>query len=195
MARGVSAPGAPRCPGDGFDSRSVLPDLLTGSRLVLGPLFAVLLFWAPTGAFVVSGLAAATDFLDGRLARRLGQGSDRGAVLDVVCDAVFVLTGLTALAWAGVLSVALPIAAGSLAPRIGARLGWAPELRGGADLVARLGRCDGARRGRAELRRRLRRRGVRCARNPPLVDSGERVGRADQRRPDRLTLVRWAQLA
>ncbi|MDG2308347.1 MAG: CDP-alcohol phosphatidyltransferase family protein [Candidatus Binatia bacterium] len=111
MARGVSAPGAPRCPGDGFDSRSVLPDLLTGSRLVLGPLFAVLLFWAPTGAFVVSGLAAATDFLDGRLARRLGQGSDRGAVLDVVCDAVFVLTGLTALAWAGVLSVALPIAA------------------------------------------------------------------------------------
>lgn len=90
---------------------AILPDLLTGSRLVLGPLFVWTFPLSPTWAFVLGLVAATTDFVDGRLARRLGAGSARGAVLDVTGDAVFVLSGLGALAWAGVLSWALPIAA------------------------------------------------------------------------------------
>ena len=88
-----------------------LPDLLTGSRLLLGPLFVAVYPASPMGGLVIACVAAGTDFFDGKLARRLGGGSTRGAALDVVGDAVFVLCGLGALAWAGVLSFALPVAA------------------------------------------------------------------------------------
>ena len=91
--------------------RARLPDLLTGVRLVLGPLFVGLLPGSPLPAFLVAIVASVSDFVDGKLARRLGVGSTRGAILDVVCDGVFVLCGLVALAWAGTLSWALPAAA------------------------------------------------------------------------------------
>ncbi len=105
----MSVGGSSGAPGPGFGR--ILPDVLAGSRVVLGPLFAITLPAAPGAAFVLAGIAAATDFVDGRLARRLGSGSSRGAALDVIGDGVFVLSGLGALAWAGVLSWALPIAA------------------------------------------------------------------------------------
>ena len=119
---------------------AVLPDLLTGSRLVLGPAFVVLLPQAPAVAFLLAMLASLTDFFDGRLARRFGGGSARGAVLDVLGDAVFVLLGLGALAWHGVLSVALPVAAGvsllALARVWRARPpGTMPGPRGAADQI------------------------------------------------------------
>ena len=91
--------------------RARLPDLLTGVRLVLGPLFVGLLPGSPLPAFLVAIVASVSDFVDGKLARRLGVGSTRGAILDVVCDGVFVLCGLVALASAGTLSWALPVAA------------------------------------------------------------------------------------
>ena len=52
------------------------------------------------GLFVaaIAATAAATDFADGRLARRFGSASSRGAALDIVADAVFVLCALGALA-------------------------------------------------------------------------------------------------
>ncbi len=113
MSVGGSSPVPGEAPGGdpGSRSPSFLPDVLTGSRFVLGPLFALSLPSAPGLAFVLAGVAAATDFVDGRLARRLGGGSSRGAALDVVGDGVFVLCGLGALAWARVLAASLPVAA------------------------------------------------------------------------------------
>lgn len=126
--------------GEPSGDRSVWPNLLTGSRLLLGPLFAVVFSAAPGAAFVIALVAAATDFVDGRLARRLGVGSARGAVLDVVADAVFVLTGLGVLASAGVLSVTLPIGAAVSLSALG--VAWwrgparvASQVRGWPDLV------------------------------------------------------------
>lgn len=90
----------------------LLPDLLTLSRIALGPAFVVLLSTSPGAAVMVAAVAAVSDFVDGKLARRLGQASARGAILDVSSDAVFVLSALAALAWQGVLSPLLPLAAG-----------------------------------------------------------------------------------
>jgi len=87
-----------------------VPDLLTALRVLLAPVFVATLPDRPGIALAAAVLAAASDFVDGRLARRLGGGSRRGAALDVVADAVFVLTGFVALAASGVISPALPIA-------------------------------------------------------------------------------------
>jgi len=103
--------GAPREVREPGGRAAVLPDVLTGSRFVLGPLFAATFPVSPGLALAIAALAAATDFVDGRLARALGVGSRRGAALDVSADAAFVLIGLGVLARAGVLSVALPVAA------------------------------------------------------------------------------------
>jgi cardiolipin synthase len=58
----------------------------------------------------VAALAAVSDFVDGRLARRLHSTSRAGAVLDVLGDGVFVLCALFALATAGIVSRLLPVA-------------------------------------------------------------------------------------
>jgi len=107
----AGSPGGGAEIGGGWRIRAALPDLLTGLRMVLGPLFVIALPWSARAAFGLAVAASVTDFVDGRLARGLGVGSARGAVLDVVADAVFVLSGLTSLALLGVLSVALPVAA------------------------------------------------------------------------------------
>ena len=77
---------------------ALVPDLLTALRVVLAPVFVATLPERPGVALAVASLAAASDFADGRLARRFGGGSRRGAALDVVADAVFVLAGFAALA-------------------------------------------------------------------------------------------------
>lgn len=115
-----------------------LPDVLTGSRLLLGPVFVVVYPASPVGGFVIACAAAGTDFLDGRLARRLGSGSSRGAALDVVGDAVFVLCGLAALAWSGVISLALPVAAA--VSLLALARAWSGES--GAPVVAERGPAD-----------------------------------------------------
>jgi phosphatidylglycerophosphate synthase len=68
-----------------------LPDAITMSRLVLTAPFGYLLFagyghWPLFGVFA---LAAATDWLDGFTARRLGQVNPRGAWLDQMVDRAF----------------------------------------------------------------------------------------------------------
>ena len=68
-----------------------IPDVVTVSRLLLTVPFAYLLF-AGYGRWTlpaVYGLSAATDGLDGFLARRLGQVSPRGAWLDQMVDRGF----------------------------------------------------------------------------------------------------------
>ena len=75
-----------------------IPNTLTLLRIGLIPLFVVL-FWLPfqgtdllaAGVFL---LAAITDWLDGYLARRLGQTSRLGAFLDPVADKLIVAVAL-----------------------------------------------------------------------------------------------------
>lgn len=78
-----------------------LPNLLTLSRILLIPVF-VLLFWTPTpgrslAAAVVFVIAAATDLLDGYLARRRSQVTKLGRLLDPIADKLLVLSGLILL--------------------------------------------------------------------------------------------------
>ena len=83
---------------------------LSLSRLALAPLcvWAILESWWPV-ALLVFAAAVVTDFADGPLARRRGEVTAFGGVLDHVSDAVFVSSGLAALAWEGVVPVLLPV--------------------------------------------------------------------------------------
>jgi len=119
-----------------------LPSILSLLRIVLGPAFALSLEMSATLPLVIALLAAASDFVDGRLARRLGASSPAGAVLDVVGDGVFVLAALAALASVAVVSWLLPAAVAlaltglAIAWRRRARSspgGTAPAPRGPAD--------------------------------------------------------------
>jgi CDP-diacylglycerol--glycerol-3-phosphate 3-phosphatidyltransferase len=79
---------------------AVLPNLITEARLILSPLAAVLylinpdkLYWVAMLVFVV---VAATDKIDGYLARRLDMVTLLGKAIDPIVDKV--LVGLTLLA-------------------------------------------------------------------------------------------------
>ena len=78
-----------------------LPNLLSLSRLPLGGLFWVTLGPTPTDAVLplgVMALAAATDVLDGTIARRRGLSTaGMGSWLDPICDKLFVGAVLVAL--------------------------------------------------------------------------------------------------
>src|SRR5581483_7004643 len=83
------------------DANVNLPNLLTLGRILLIPVF-VLLFSVPTparsiAAAVVFVIAALTDLLDGYLARRRGQITKVGRLLDPVADKLLVLSGLILL--------------------------------------------------------------------------------------------------
>jgi cardiolipin synthase len=67
-----------------------IPNLLSCSRLVLAAGFVAA--GAPEARVGLIGAAAATDFLDGWLARRVRATSRWGALLDPIADRVFVLT-------------------------------------------------------------------------------------------------------
>jgi CDP-diacylglycerol--glycerol-3-phosphate 3-phosphatidyltransferase len=77
------------------------PNILTMLRIVLIPLFVIAYYWPrswgrelATALFI---LAATTDWLDGYLARKLGQYSHFGAFLDPVADKLMVAAALVLL--------------------------------------------------------------------------------------------------
>jgi phosphatidylglycerophosphate synthase len=71
---------------------------LTGLRLLCGPLLVLaLLSGRALAAALLFWIAVATDWLDGRIARRFGETSALGGFLDHVTDAAFVSLGLAAL--------------------------------------------------------------------------------------------------
>lgn len=89
-----------------------LPNALTVLRLVLVPVFVVLMFIEPNEGFgwrlagtVAFGLAILTDFFDGSLARRYGLVSNFGKIWDPIADkaltgaAFIVLSILGELPW------------------------------------------------------------------------------------------------
>jgi len=63
--------------------------------------------WVPAGLFV---FAAASDFLDGRLARGAGPVTRHGAVLDNLADVTFVLAASVTGVFVGLVPRVLPIA-------------------------------------------------------------------------------------
>lgn len=78
-----------------------LPNILTLSRIIMIPVFVVI-FYLPVGwSYLVSAaifaLAAATDWLDGYLARKLDQSTPFGAFLDPVADKLMVAVALAVL--------------------------------------------------------------------------------------------------
>ncbi len=77
-----------------------LPNLLSMLRLAGVPLFLWLVLgpeadWLALGVLMLSGI---TDFLDGYLARKLGQTSVLGQILDPVADRLYILAVVVGLA-------------------------------------------------------------------------------------------------
>ena len=75
-----------------------IPNLLTLLRIALIPVF-IIFFYLPVSygnqvCAAIFALAAATDWLDGYLARRLNQVSAFGAFLDPVADKLMVAAAL-----------------------------------------------------------------------------------------------------
>jgi CDP-diacylglycerol--glycerol-3-phosphate 3-phosphatidyltransferase len=86
-----------------------LPNALTVLRFLLVPVYAVLLFqdgghepWWRFWAWVVFALAAVTDGVDGKLARRRGEITNFGKVADPIADKALTGTAFIGLSLLGV---------------------------------------------------------------------------------------------
>lgn len=75
-----------------------VPNILTLLRIALIPVFTLAYYlpfsWSHLATTLIFALAALTDWLDGYLARRLGETSAFGAFLDPVADKLMVATAL-----------------------------------------------------------------------------------------------------
>lgn len=75
-----------------------VPNILTFIRLLLVPVVVILYYmpvtWAHFAAAIIFAIAAATDWLDGYLARNLKQTTKFGAFLDPVADKLMVAVAL-----------------------------------------------------------------------------------------------------
>jgi CDP-diacylglycerol--glycerol-3-phosphate 3-phosphatidyltransferase len=78
-----------------------IPNLLTFFRILLIPVFVILFYlpyqWSYMAAAIVFILAAATDWFDGYLARKLNQSTAFGAFLDPVADKIMVASALVVI--------------------------------------------------------------------------------------------------
>ena len=82
-----------------------IPNILTIGRIIIVPFF-VLAFYLPgfygdLTAFALFVIASFTDFLDGMLARMLGEESKLGELLDPIADKIIVATALILLVMSG----------------------------------------------------------------------------------------------
>jgi len=82
-----------------------IPNILTIGRIIIVPFF-VLAFYLPgfsgdLTALILFIIASFTDFLDGMLARMLGQESKLGELLDPIADKIIVATALILLVMDG----------------------------------------------------------------------------------------------
>ncbi len=74
-----------------------LPTALTLSRIVLIPVFVIVVYQHPFLGVAVFGIASITDFLDGYFARRSGQITKFGIILDPLADKFLVISALVVL--------------------------------------------------------------------------------------------------
>ena len=82
-----------------------IPNILTIGRIIIVPFF-VLAFYLPgfygdLTALILFVVASFTDFLDGMLARMMGEESKLGELLDPIADKIIVATALILLVMSG----------------------------------------------------------------------------------------------
>lgn len=82
-----------------FDGIWSIPNLITLVRLLCLPVFLHVLFNLdePVAAALILGALSATDWVDGYLARRLGQVSEFGKVFDPTVDRLLFIVAITAI--------------------------------------------------------------------------------------------------
>ncbi|MFE9429286.1 CDP-alcohol phosphatidyltransferase family protein [Kitasatospora sp. NPDC006697] len=87
-----------------------IPNLLSMARLVGVPVFLWLILWPEFGgpkndgwALLILLLSGVSDYLDGKLARRWGQISRLGQLLDPLADRLYIFSTLLGLTWRGIL--------------------------------------------------------------------------------------------
>lgn len=112
----LAAPDGPEDgPQDGLDRILTVPNLITLVRLLCIPVFLWLLFGRheQTAAAILLAVLGATDWVDGYVARRFGQVSTLGKVLDPTADRLLVGTAVIAVMaygavplWFGVATIA-----------------------------------------------------------------------------------------
>jgi cardiolipin synthase len=102
-----------------LDRIATIPNLLSLIRILLIPVFVALLLHPGTeqAGLVLLGVTAATDWVDGFVARRTGQVSNVGKLLDPVADRLALIAALVTLVvvdavplWAALLVVARDVA-------------------------------------------------------------------------------------
>jgi len=100
---------------DGLDRIFTVPNVITLVRLLCIPLFVWLLFGAhrQTAAAILLAALGATDWVDGFVARRYGQVSTFGKVLDPTADRILVGTAVISILiygavplWFGIATIA-----------------------------------------------------------------------------------------
>lgn len=110
-------------------------------RLVVAPaLGAAILAGRAELATALFALAVATDFADGAVARRYGESSPLGGLLDHAIDATFCVLGLAAHAAAGVVPWPLPLL---VAAAFAQYVADSKSLAGRPLRASRLGRWNG----------------------------------------------------
>jgi cardiolipin synthase len=106
-----------------------VPNAISFVRILLTPVFVVLIIDddTTTAGLLLFSVVVATDWVDGLVARRTGQVSELGKVLDPVADRVAIAAGLIALVVRGVfpLWAALLILVRDVAVLIGGTLAMA----------------------------------------------------------------------
>jgi phosphatidylglycerophosphate synthase len=120
------------------------PNALTLSRFVLAAAWIALSISMPDARATFAALAivaAVTDFIDGRIARRLGVAHERGGWLDSIADVTFVLAALGCYAAAGQLPWSIPILIAISFAQYAADSMWLH--RAGAPVRSRLGHWGG----------------------------------------------------
>jgi cardiolipin synthase len=81
-----------------------IPNLLSFIRLALVPVFLVLIIArADFAALIVLVISSATDYFDGQIARRFGQITRLGQLLDPAADRLFIFASLIGLSVTGII--------------------------------------------------------------------------------------------
>lgn len=99
-----------------------IPNILTFLRMALIPVFAILLSYNREGwALIVFTIAGISDGIDGFLARRFGQESELGTVIDPIADKLLMTTAFVMLTLSSVVGTPrhLPVPFGVTATVIG----------------------------------------------------------------------------
>jgi cardiolipin synthase (CMP-forming) len=105
-------PPSPSSQGGGSDESRLLtvPNVLSALRLALVPFFVWLFVSGrEEAAVLLYGIGASTDWLDGYIARRTGQITELGRLLDPLADRIYIAALVVALTIRGVLPLWLAV--------------------------------------------------------------------------------------